>query len=606
MLEDDFLDVELIQRYIKRNGIEFTADIASDKEEFIKSITEKEYDIILADNSLPQFNSFDALKMVKEHHNEMPFILVTGSVSEDFAVKIMQHGADDYILKNNLTRLPSAITQALERHEIKLEKKKAEQELKSAHEKLLFHLENTPLGFIEWDENLYVRAFSKRAEEIFGWTEKEAIENKMNGYDYIYLDDVPHVTEHARMLFDGKQERNNIQHRNHTKSGKIIWCEWFNSAMKDKDGNVNTVLSLVQNISERKYAEEQLRETQYFLEKATDVAKLGYWVLELNTPEQKLDWSKGTLTIFELEREEFNGKVETFFNMVHPEDYEMVYNAYQDAIQLLNDYNIDHRIVLNDGSVKWVHQQAEVTISEKGKPAIMIGFIQDVSKRKEEEKELQELNEQLRSLTAHLQTVREEERTSIAREVHDELGQQMTSLKMEIGLLKNRTEKEFPDISKKAELMLEMINEAIKTIRRIITSLRPGILDDLGLEAAIEWQAKDFEQRTGIKCILETAIDKERLSPNVNTTVFRIFQETLTNVKRHANATKVKANLITDKNMLMLEIKDNGIGISDERKANKTSFGLLGMKERASMLHGFVDIKRIPEGGTKVTLKIPL
>ena len=606
ILEDELLDAELIQRFIKKNGIQFIADIASNKEEFLKCISENEYDVILADNSLPQFNSFEALKIVKEHHKELPFILVTGSVSEEFAVKIMQFGADDYILKNNLTRLPSAITQAIDRHEIKQEKKKAEQDLKNAHERLLFHLENTPLGFIEWDENLFVKSFSKRAEAIFGWTENEVIDNKMNGIDYVHLDDMQLVAENTRMLFEGKLERNNIQHRNYTKSGKIIWCEWFNSAMKDKDGKVNTMLSLVQNISERKYAEERLKETQYFLEKATDVAKLGYWVLELSTTNQKLDWSKGTLAIFGLDRAEFNGKVETFFKMVHPEDSEMVNDAYQNAIQLIKDYNIDHRIVLNDGTMKWVHQQAEVTLNEKGNPTMMIGFIQDISKRKKEEKELQELNEQLRSLTAHLQTVREGERTSIAREVHDELGQQMTSLKMEIGLLKNRTEKEFPDISKKAELMMEMINEAIKTIRRIITSLRPGILDDLGLEAAIEWQAKDFENNSNIECLLITVIDKERLSPNINTTVFRIFQEALTNVKRHANATKVNAKLITDNNMLSLEIADNGIGISDERKANKTSFGLLGMKERAAMLNGLVDIKRLQEGGTKVTLKIPL
>lgn len=154
--------------------------------------------------------------------------------------------------------------------------------------------------------------------------------------------------------------------------------------------------------------------------------------------------------------------------------------------------------------------------------------------------------------------------------------------------------------------MLEMVNEAIRTIRRIITSLRPGILDDLGLEAAIEWQAKEFEQRTGITCTLETNIDKEKLTPNINTTVFRIFQETLNNIVKHAKATSITANLYEKNNALILEIIDNGIGISDERKNNKTSFGLLGMKERAAMLHGDIQIIKMPLNGTSVNLKIPL
>lgn len=606
MLEDDMSDVELIQVYLRRSGIQFNAIVVSDKNEFLHATTHEEYDVVLADNSLPQFNSFDALEVLKNRKNDIPFILVTGTVSEEFAVKIMQYGADDYILKNNLTRLPSAIMQAIEKQKITHEKKDAERELRMAHEKLLFHIENTPLGFVEWDAELYVKSFSKRSEEIFGWTEREVIDNRMNGFDYVYPEDLPKVHELIRSLVNGKLKRSNVQHRSYTKEGKVVWCEWFNAAMRDKDGNITTILSLVQDITERKNAEEQLKETQYFLEKAAEVAKLGYWISELKENESKLDWSTGTMKIFGLENDNFDRNLNTFFKMVHPDDLDYVVKSSVNAIQAVDDYNIDHRIMLADGSVKWVHQHAEITVDNNGKPLLMVGVIQDITDRKQEEKELQELNDQLRNLTSHLQTIREDERTSIAREVHDELGQQMTSLKMDICFLKNKTEKEAPEISNKAAQMLEMVNEAIRTIRRIITSLRPGILDDLGLEAAIEWQAKEFEQRTGITCTLETDIDKEKLSANINTTVFRIFQETLTNVKRHANATSISAKLYEKENALIFEITDNGIGISDERKNNKTSFGLLGMKERAAMLNGDITISKMPLKGTSVNLKIPL
>lgn len=606
MLEDDMDDVELIQVYLRRAGIQFNAIVVSDKEEFLHATTHEEYDVVLADNSLPQFNSFDALEVLKKRKNDIPFILVTGTVSEEFAVKIMQYGADDYILKNNLTRLPSAIMQAMERQQITHEKKDAEHELKAAHEKLLFHIENTPLGFVEWDAELYVKSFSKRSEEIFGWTEREVIDNRMNGFDYIYYEDLPKVQEIIRSLVAGDLKRINVQHRSLTKDGTVVWCEWFNAAMRDKDGNITTILSLVQDITERKHSEEKLKETQYFLEKAAKVAKLGYWISELKETESKLDWSTGTLKIFGLENDNFDRNLDTFFKMVHPDDLDYVIKSSVNAIQAVDDYNIDHRIKLADGSIKWVHQQAEITVDDNGKPSLMVGVIQDITDRKHEEEKLQELNDQLRNLTAHLQIIREEERTSIAREVHDELGQQMTSLKMDISFLKNKTEKDAPEISKKAAQMLEMVNEAIRTIRRIITSLRPGILDDLGLEAAIEWQAKEFEQRTGITCTLETAIDKEKLTPNINTTVFRIFQETLNNIVKHAKATSITANLYEKNNALILEIIDNGIGISDERKNNKTSFGLLGMKERAAMLHGDIQIIKMPLNGTSVNLKIPL
>lgn len=606
MLEDDMDDVELIQVYLRRAGIQFNAIVVSDKEEFLHATTHEEYDVVLADNSLPQFNSFDALEVLKKRKNDIPFILVTGTVSEEFAVKIMQYGADDYILKNNLTRLPSAIMQAMERQQITHEKKDAEHELKAAHEKLLFHIENTPLGFVEWDAELYVKSFSKRSEEIFGWTEREVIDNRMNGFDYIYYEDLPKVQEIIRSLVAGDLKRINVQHRSLTKDGTVVWCEWFNAAMRDKDGNITTILSLVQDITERKHSEEKLKETQYFLEKAAKVAKLGYWISELKETESKLDWSTGTLKIFGLENDNFDRNLDTFFKMVHPDDLDYVIKSSVNAIQAVDDYNIDHRIKLADGSIKWVHQQAEITVDDNGKPSLMVGVIQDITDRKHEEEKLQELNDQLRNLTAHLQIIREEERTSIAREVHDELGQQMTSLKMDISFLKNKTEKDAPEISKKAAQMLEMVNEAIRTIRRIITSLRPGILDDLGLEAAIEWQAKEFEQRTGITCTLETNIDKEKLTPNINTTVFRIFQETLNNIVKHAKATSITANLYEKNNALILEIIDNGIGISDERKNNKTSFGLLGMKERAAMLHGDIQIIKMPLNGTSVNLKIPL
>ena len=178
ILEDNEADADLIKICLQRSDISCETIHAKGKKEFITALQQHQFDIILSDHALPQFSSFEALEEIKKQQLQIPFILVTGTVSEEFAVDILKKGADDYILKNNLTRLPTAIIQAIEIHKIKNEKIKAEQDLIIAHKKILFHLENAPLGFIEWDNKLQVKSWSKRAEEIFGWTEKEVIEGK--------------------------------------------------------------------------------------------------------------------------------------------------------------------------------------------------------------------------------------------------------------------------------------------------------------------------------------------------------------------------------------------------------------------------------------------
>jgi PAS domain S-box-containing protein len=259
-----------------------------------------------------------------------------------------------------------------------------------------------------------------------------------------------------------------------------------------------------------------------------------------------------------------------------------------------------------DGTIYWVDTTIVPFLNEHNKPYQYVAIRADITERKKAEEDLLQLNEQLRNLTAHLQTIRETERTNMAREIHDELGQQLTSLKMDISWLKNKTKTESPHINQKTDGMLEIINDAIRTVRKIVVALRPGILDDLGLEAALEWQAKEFEQRAGIHCFFKASVTHEKFSQQINTTVFRIFQEALTNVMRYANATEVKAELYESNDELILKIKDNGIGIDDADKNKKTSFGLMGMKERASMLHGEFSVDKLPEGGTGITLKIPL
>ncbi|HWF19472.1 MAG TPA: response regulator [Verrucomicrobiae bacterium] len=227
--------------------------------------------------------------------------------------------------------------------------------------------------------------------------------------------------------------------------------------------------------------------------------------------------------------------------------------------------------------------------------------------RKRAEEQLRRSHEQLHALSMYLQHVREEERIRISRAVHDELGQALTGLKIDLSWLGSRLPKNLEPLIHKARKMSVHIDETIKTVRRISTELRPGILDHLGLAAALEWQANEFQTRSGIVCKVASTLKRTILDEEINTVFFRIFQETLTNIIRHANATRVEVRLSEEHrpNQLMLEVNDNGRGITSEQISSVRSIGLLGMHERAALLGGELTIRGVPKHGTHVTVTIP-
>jgi len=227
------------------------------------------------------------------------------------------------------------------------------------------------------------------------------------------------------------------------------------------------------------------------------------------------------------------------------------------------------------------------------------------AERRLAEKELRRSQELFRNLSTHLQVVREEERTRIARQIHDDLGQALTALKIDISWLNNKLPDERDIIREKLKSMVALVDETVQTVRKVSEDLRPGILDDFGLSAAIEWQAEEFQKRTGIEC--RTVYSEEfDLNKEQSTNLFRIVQESLTNVIRHAEATKVEIRINAKDDILVLEIQDNGQGITEAAIANSRSFGLIGIKERAHSLGGEVTITGARNEGTCLTVKMPI
>ena len=220
--------------------------------------------------------------------------------------------------------------------------------------------------------------------------------------------------------------------------------------------------------------------------------------------------------------------------------------------------------------------------------------------------ELIESREQLRQFSSRLRDMLEEERARISRQVHDELGQMLTILKMQLAAISSRLNPDQQALRDRARDMSQYIDESIKTIRRIASDLRPPVLDDFGLIAALEWHLNNFELHTAIHCRLVANTDYLELDRNIATDLFRITQESLTNVMRHAHATEVEIHLTREPDALELKIQDNGKGITPSELSASKSLGIFGLRERAQLLGGTLDVRGAPGAGTTVTVRISL
>jgi PAS domain S-box-containing protein len=258
---------------------------------------------------------------------------------------------------------------------------------------------------------------------------------------------------------------------------------------------------------------------------------------------------------------------------------------------------------LRNGRVQVTSISAEVI--QVGGEACLLAVATDITERKDAEEKARRSRVELRALAARLLLIREEERTMIAREIHDELGQALTGLKIDLAWLKKRVE-DRPELAEEIQSIVERVDGTMDAVRRIATELRPSILDHLGLVAAIEWQAQEFERRTGVKTSVrasrpEIAIDEVRA-----TAVFRMLQETLTNVARHAGAARVDITLTVGAVDLSLDVRDDGRGITPAEIAASRSLGLVGLRERAIACGGMLAITGTPGRGTHVAVRVPL
>lgn len=296
------------------------------------------------------------------------------------------------------------------------------------------------------------------------------------------------------------------------------------------------------------------------------------------------------------------------FDISHPDHVEQGKQIVRELVHRDGGpISAERRYRRKDGSFFWGRLTASlVSFDQAGLESCLVGIIEDISERKAAQDELSRSRERLELLSNYLQNAREEERKAVAREIHDDLGQALTAMKMDLSWMGGRLPDGRDDLVGKHGSMLELLDQTIVTVKRICMDLRPGILDDLGLSAAAEWLAGDFSQRTGISCRLAVDPPEIVLDPDLSTAVFRVFQEALTNVMRHAGAAAVEAELSRSEGRLDLTVRDNGKGMEQHEAESPHAFGIIGMRERVRLAGGSLSIRSEPDRGTVVHAFFPL
>jgi PAS domain S-box-containing protein len=478
------------------------------------------------------------------------------------------------------------------------DRKKAEQAIRASEETRRLIMNSALDAIVCMDINGIITVWTPQAEKIFGWKEQEIIGK--------------HLSEMIIPVQYREKHKAGLQHYLETGEGPVISRLIELTALNQKGEEFPVELSIVpirqegveffccflRDITERKKAADQIV-LERDLSNSVINSLPGVFYLQ-DAAGKYLRWNK----IFE----NVSGYTAEEIMKMHALDFfdeqEKPFMSKKRDEVFANGYAEAEATVITRNGSRIPYYFTGQLIQYEGKPCL-IGTGIDIAERKKAEDELEQSYKSIRQLTEHLQNIREEERIHIAREIHDELGQQLTVMKMDVSWLNKKMIPGDEHIKQKLKSLSEMLDGTVKTVRRISSELRPSLLDDLGLVAAMEWQLKEFKQRSGIATSLITPETEQQLPDTVKTGLFRIFQESLTNVARHAHAKKVKVSLQYKDRKIVLTVQDDGKGFDKKKTADKRTLGILGMKERTLMMGGEYEITSTPGKGTTVLVAIP-
>lgn len=475
------------------------------------------------------------------------------------------------------------------------DRKKAQILLAESEEKYRVIIETAQEGVWMIDKNNNTVYTNSHMAEMLGYTRGEMLHHPLFNF----------MDEEGKTLAEQNIERrrNGITEQHEfkfiKKTGESVWTLLETSPIF-KDGKYEGAVAMVMNITERKKAEKELIDSEVKYKHLFESNPMPMWVLDLETY-NFLAVNEAALKHYGYTKDEF---LQLGAKGIRPE------NEVQRFLELnRSNYNALHnsgiwRHKKRDGSLIEVEIFA-YNIQYEGKKASLV-LANDVTERLHSEKLLKQSFEDIRRLASHLQHIREEERKRIGREIHDELGQQLTAIKMDVVWIDKKIPAEQEPIKEKLKNMVQLLDGSNLSVRKILKELRVDLLDSYGIVEALEWQARQFTTNTGVPVTLSNNTVDGVLPAPVTNCLYRVFQEALTNITKYANATVVTCRLEYSKTAISLSVNDNGNGFDKETVKSKQSFGLLGIQERVSSLNGSFELNTAPGKGTTLLINLPI
>jgi PAS domain S-box-containing protein len=451
------------------------------------------------------------------------------------------------------------------------------------------------------DQVLYV---NPAYTSIWGRSVESLYQRPESLFEGIHAEDRERVTA---IITGQRQQGFDIEYRIVKPDGAVRWIRDVGLPVKDESGKVFRIAGISEDITERKQVVETLRQSEFDLAEAQRVTKLGNWTLDIATGIVR--WSEELYRIFDVDRATFEGVYEIFLSRVHPDDRPKVLQANSEARSDGKPFEIEYRIGTPSGQLKHIREIGYVSKDHSDSVSAMFGTAQDITARKQAENAFRDSSVQLRALSRRLVELQECERRELSRELHDRVGQNLTALKINIDMmLPALASQDNEDVLARMTDSAALLESTMDTIENVMSELRPPMLDDHGLAAALDWHARKFSRRTGIGVVVRADESAVHPTPQVKIALFRIAQEALNNIAKHARARQAEIALDQENGDWVMSVRDDGIGFDvggNGSSKPKTGIGMVTMRERSQSVGGSFEVQALPERGTRLTVRVP-